>query len=156
MELYLGVALKFIVALIGIIIVIRIIGQKELAQTTPVDLVFMLILADIVGGMIHEKDFKITHIIFIIIIWGLCMWGSEKLTRKNAFERWIDGKPEIIIKNGTVNTRLMEKENLSKQELETQLRKQGVFNVKEVRLGILEIDGTISAKLYKDTDNQEK
>ncbi|WP_240758458.1 DUF421 domain-containing protein [Lysinibacillus sp. SGAir0095] len=147
--MYVGIAIKFLVALVCIVIVIRIIGQKELSQTTPIDLVFMLILADIIGGMIHGKEFNFSHIIFFVIIWGFFMWGAERLTQKKNFERWIDGKPEIIIKNGTVNSQLMKKENLTMQELETQLRKQGVFNIQEVRLGILEIDGSISVDLSR-------
>lgn len=146
MEMYVNVATKFLVALLCIVIVIRIIGQKELSQTAPIDLVFMIILADIVGGMVSDKRYNITHIIFIVVIWGLSMWGAEKLTQKKNFERWMDGKPEIIIKNGTVNSRLMKKEHLTMQELNTQLRKQGIFNIKEVSLGILEIDGNISVK----------
>lgn len=146
MEMYVNVATKFLVALLCIVIVIRIIGQKELSQTAPIDLVFMIILADIVGGMVSDKRYNITHIIFIVVIWGLSRWGAEKLTQKKNFERWMDGKPEIIIKNGTVNSRLMKKEHLTMQELNTQLRKQGIFNIKEVSLGILEIDGNISVK----------
>lgn len=154
MELYVSVAMKFLVALVCIVVIVRIIGQKELSQTTPIDLVFMIILADIVGGMVSDDRFNLTHIIFIVVIWGLSMWGAEKLTQKKAFERWIDGKPEIIIKNGIVNSRLMKKEHLTMQELNTQLRKKGVFNIEEVRLGILEIDGSISVKRYE--ENHEK
>ena len=150
MELYIGVATKFFVSIVCIVVVIRLIGQKELAQTTPTDLVFMLILADIVGGMIHEKDFKISHIIFSIALWGFFMWGAEKLAQKKAFERWIDGKPEILIQNGVVNQQLMKKQHITMQELNTQLRKQGVFNIDKVRLGILEIDGSISVDLSKE------
>ncbi|MDI7740985.1 DUF421 domain-containing protein [Lysinibacillus fusiformis] len=146
MEMYVNVAIKFLVALLCIVIVIRFIGQKELSQTAPIDLVFMIILADIVGGMVSDKRYNITQIIFIVVIWGLSMWGAEKLTQKKNFERWMDGKPEIIIKNGTVNSRLMKKEHLTMQELNTQLRKQGIFHIKEVSLGILEIDGSISVK----------
>lgn len=145
-----NIATKFLVALICIVVIIRIIGQKELSQTTPIDLVFMIILADIVGGMISDNHFNITHIIFIVILWGLFMAGAEKLTQKKNFERWIEGKPEIIIKNGAVNARLMKKEHLTMQELNTQLRKQGIFNIKEVKLGILEIDGSISVDRSKE------
>ena len=147
-----NIAAKLLVALICIVVVVRLIGQKELSQTTPIDLVFMILLADIVGGMIHGKGFKIPHVVFIVAIWGLYMWGAEKLTRKKSFERWIDGVPEIIIKNGAVNEKLMKKEHLSMQELKTQLRKQGVFNIKDVRLGILEIDGSISVKVFKEEE----
>ncbi|KGR75893.1 hypothetical protein CD33_08590 [Ureibacillus sinduriensis BLB-1 = JCM 15800] len=143
MEMYLGVAAKFLVAVVSIVIIIRMIGQKELSQTTPIDLVFIIMLGDIVGGMIHERDFKFTHIIFIVTIWGLLMWSAEKLTRKKTFERWMDGKPEVIIRNGSVNAQLMNKENLTMQELNTQLRKKGVFDIKEVKIGILEIDGSV-------------
>lgn len=150
MDLYVGVAVKFIVALILIVFVIRMIGQKELAQTTPIDLIFMLILADIVGGMIHEKDFNLSHIIFFVLLWGISMWTAEKLTGNKSIERVLDGKPEIIIRDGVLNSQLMKKQHLSKQELETQLRKHGVFDVKEVELGILEIDGSISVKMSKE------
>ncbi|MFC7685904.1 DUF421 domain-containing protein [Ureibacillus sp. GCM10028918] len=153
--MYMGVVIKFLVAVVCIVIIIRIIGQKELSQTTPIDLIFIVMLVDIVGGMIHEKDFKFTHIIFIVAVWGLVIWGAEKLTRKKTFERLIDGKPEIIIKDGTVNSQLMDKENLTMQELNTQLRKKGVFNIHEVRLGILEIDGSISVDVLKEDSKQK-
>ena len=68
MEMYVNVAIKFLVALLCIVIVIRFIGQKELSQTAPIDLVFMIILADIVGGMVSDKRHNITHIIFIVVI----------------------------------------------------------------------------------------
>ncbi|MDN4492033.1 DUF421 domain-containing protein [Ureibacillus aquaedulcis] len=154
MEMYMGVAIKFIVAVVCIVIILRIIGQKELSQTTPIDLIFIVLLVDIVGGMIHEKDFKFTHILFMVAVWGLLIWGAEKLTKKKTFERLIDGKPEIIIENGSVNSQLMKKENLTMQELNTQLRKKGVFNIEEVRVGILEIDGSISVDVSREDFKQ--
>ncbi|HWK21791.1 MAG TPA: YetF domain-containing protein [Ureibacillus sp.] len=155
MEQYISIAIKLLVSLISLVVVIRIIGQKELAQTTPIDLVFLMMLAEIVGGMVQEKKFNVGHIIFTVVFWGVFIWLAEKLSQRKKLERWIDGKPEILIQNGTVNARLMKKEHLTMQELETELRKQGVFNLKDVRLGILEIDGSISVLRSKNTKDLE-
>jgi uncharacterized membrane protein YcaP (DUF421 family) len=150
MEVYFGIGVKLLVGLICAILLIRIIGRKELAQTTPLDLIFIMMLAEIIGGMAHDQDYDVTHVIFTIFIWGFYVWISELITKHKKIERWVKGKPEVLIKDGAVNTDLMERENLTMEELQTQLREQGVFDIRKVRIAVLEISGKISIKKRRD------
>ncbi len=54
------------------------------------------------------------------------------------------GSPVIVIRKGKVITKNMEKENLTMENLNEAIRSNGLKNVSDVDLGILETDGEVS------------
>jgi len=67
-----------------------------------------------------------------------------RLDRVPRFHDLFGAPPSVIIKDGKYVTKTMEKEDVTQDEVEMAIREHGVKDLKEVQLGVLEPDGTIS------------
>jgi uncharacterized membrane protein YcaP (DUF421 family) len=149
MEFYIHTTLKLIVGLIMVVVLFRLMGRKELAQITPIDMVFVVILADLFAGMASDSDVHVGRLVFTLLVWGSLILLLERIKSQKNLHRILEGEPKIIVKDGKVNKDLLKRENMTERELKTQLRSKGIFELEEVELAILEISGYISVKRKK-------
>jgi uncharacterized membrane protein YcaP (DUF421 family) len=70
--------------------------------------------------------------------------GVSRLDRIPRFHRLLAAPPAVIIKDGEYLTDVMKREGVDQEEVETAMREHGVADLKEVQLGVLEPDGSIS------------
>ena len=74
---------------------------------------------------------------------GLATYRSKKL------EALVEGRPEILIHNGKLFTKVLEREKLTHHELNAALRAAGCACVEEAQYAVLENNGTISVQPKK-------
>jgi uncharacterized membrane protein YcaP (DUF421 family) len=140
-----GLAIKLIVGYIVLMVTTRILGRTQINQLTPFDFISALVLGEIVGGAIHEKDIGPFQIAYVVVIWGLLIYLTEIFTQKFKRTRaLLEGKPVIIIHKGKINYEDLKTSKLDINQLQILLRKKDVFSIKEVEYAILETDGTVS------------
>lgn len=139
------IILSSIVVYIFIIIAIRIFGKKELAQLSVVDLVFILLISNSVQNAMVGSDSS--------LIGGLLSAGSLFLFnhlfklvsyRFPKFTKFIEGEAIMLVYNGMVNKKNMEKAKIPMSELLEAMREHGVATVSEINLAVFEVDGNIS------------
>jgi uncharacterized membrane protein YcaP (DUF421 family) len=73
---------------------------------------------------------------------GLITFKSKRL------ENMMEGRPQLLIHEGKVFEDIMLDAKLTHQELKSALRHLGYFELKDVKLAILENNGTISVQGY--------
>lgn len=61
-----------------------------------------------------------------------------------GLSRLLEGKPTELVKNGEVVRSGLRKELMNEKEVMAALRLQGVADVREVKLALLEVDGVVS------------
>ncbi len=64
--------------------------------------------------------------------------------RSTAFKSFMEEDPVILIKDGVVDEKALNKVKITCDELEEAVREHGVGGIDEVRLAVLEVDGNIS------------
>ena len=142
---YFHMASKLIVGLIGIIIVIRLLGKKEMAQVTLLDFVYALVLGGVIKDAMYDPAVTIPRMLFVLAIWSALIYGFEKLTQKSgALRHVIKGRPATIIKEGQLMYNQMEKLNMEIEELNQLLRVEGIFSLREVNYAMLENSGQLT------------
>jgi uncharacterized membrane protein YcaP (DUF421 family) len=147
--IYAEIALKIVAGLIGLVVVTRLLGKKEMSQVTPFDFIYALVLGGILEEGIYDQQVSIWQILFAICIWGVSIYIIEVLGQKrDGMKDLLKGKPSLIICNGKLDHKLMKKNHLDLEQLRTMLRKQGVFTLREVRDLYLEPGGDISVKIH--------
>jgi uncharacterized membrane protein YcaP (DUF421 family) len=67
-----------------------------------------------------------------------------RLDRTRRFHKLFTAGPAMIIKDGKYIASVMEREGVTEDECEMAIREHGMADVKDVQLGVLEPDGTIS------------
>ena len=125
-------------------VALRIFGKREVGQFTLYDLVFILLVANALQPAITGPDNSIGGGLVLILALVLTNAGVARLDRIPRFRRLLAAPPAVIIKDGEYLTDVMKKEGVDQQEAETAMREHGVADVKDVALGVLEPDGSIS------------
>ncbi|WP_066174421.1 DUF421 domain-containing protein [Bacillus marinisedimentorum] len=145
------ITLKLVIGLIALILITRLLGKKEMAQVTPFDFVYALILGGIIEEGIYDTKTKIYHVIYAAALWAVLIYTVEKLPQKfEKIRKPLKGKTAIIIENGEIDIKEMKKAKLEMEQVRTMLRMQGVFSVSDVKYAFLEVSGQLSVMKYAD------
>lgn len=128
-----------------IVLFLRIIGKKELGQFSSVDLIFMLLISDVVeapmlGQNPTPRDGFISAITLFLIIFLFKIF-SYKSTK---FSFIFLGSPTILIKEGKLQLDNLKRTKISYEDLNEAMREKNIKKIRDVQLSILERDGNIS------------
>ena len=125
-------------------IALRLFGKREVGQFTLYDLVFILLVANALQPAITGPDSSLGGgflLIFVLVATNYLVGRLDSLPR---FHRFFTPDPTILIKDGKYVSAAMRREGVEQSEIEMAIREHGVAEVKDVQLGVLEPDGTIS------------
>ncbi|MEO8744762.1 MAG: YetF domain-containing protein [Candidatus Dormiibacterota bacterium] len=111
------------------------------------DLVFILLVANALQPAITGPDTSLVGGIILVIALVLTNALVDRLDRMPRMHRLFSAAPAVIIKDGEYLPQVMRREGVTIAEAEMSMREHGVIELKEVRLGVLEPDGTISIVL---------
>lgn len=136
---------KMIIGFTALFIVTKILGKTHIHQITPFEFISSVILGELVGNVIYDKEIKMIYMIYAVFLWGGLIYFLQLLTMKSKKLRNIfEGQPSIIIRNGKFDYKELKKNNLDISEVLGLIRQEGVFAVKEIEYGILEANGSLS------------
>ncbi len=127
------------------LLVVRLLGKKELSQITPFDLVYLLVLGGLLEESIYDDLVTVWQVLYAIGLWAVLIYIIELIVRR--FDRMrtvIKGEPSIIIKDGELDVKTLKKNKLESEQLRTMLRQQGIFSLQEVKYAVLEPSGQLS------------
>ncbi|MFC3418402.1 DUF421 domain-containing protein [Salinicoccus hispanicus] len=153
MEDMLTYVVKLTTGLIGVMIVLRLLGKKEMAQITPLDFVYALILGSVIEEALYETTMPFYEMLFALAYWGLLIFIVETFALKNErFRRITKGTPQMLISDGELDIKVMKKNMMDVDEVRELLRMQNVFSLKSVKYAILENSGRLSVIQYADQE----
>lgn len=142
---YLLIALQSTAVYLFIVLAFRLLGKKELAQLSVVDLVFILLISNSVQNAMVGSDNTLLGGLAAATGLFLINYLFKFLMRKFPdFSKAVQGEELILIYKGRVNEKNLDQSMLSKEELEAAVREHGVETIQQVDLAILEVDGNIS------------
>jgi len=142
---YASIILRSVVVYLFIVIAIRLFGKKEIAQLSVIDLVFILLISNSVqnamvgpstsleGGLIAAGSLFVVNFALKNIIY-----------RSKKAGEILQGHALMLVYEGKIMEKNLQKSRISVDELESAVREHGVKSVKDVDLAVLEIDGNIS------------
>ncbi len=143
--MYINIIIKTFVLYFFIVICYRIMGKKEVGQLSIIDLIVSILIAELAAMSIEETNRSILISVIPIALLVIIQVSLSLLTLKsNAFRKFIDGNPQVLINKGKVNFKQMQKTRYSLDDLISQLREQGIKNLDEVNYAILENNGKLS------------
>ncbi len=122
--------IRTIILYLLIILGIRLLGKRQIGELEPSELVLSLIIADLAA--VPMQDFGIPLLMGIIpILTLLCLSAIlSVLTEKNIrFRALLCSRPSIVIQDGKVLPKEMEKNHFTIDELMEELRMAGVTDL---------------------------
>lgn len=136
---------RAILLYIIVLIVMRLMGKREIGQLEPFELVISMMIADLASIPMTETGVPLTN--GIIPILGLLIMHlliSVLNMKSKTARKIICGKPSILIYRGRIDEKVLKKERFTINELQERLRGREVFNIGDVEYAILETSGEIS------------
>lgn len=136
---------RSIILYIIVLIVMRLMGKREIGQLQPFELAISIMIADLASIPMTETGIPITR--GIIPILGLLVMHLliSVINLKSLRAREIIcGKPTILIYRGKIVEEALVKERFTINELEERLRGNNVFNIGDVEYAILETSGQLT------------
>lgn len=137
--------LRAVIAFFFLVIVARILGQRAISQLRLLDFVIALVIGNIIAHPLSDeglglKGSMITTIVLVILYLG----GTLMILKWPWFRRLLASKPIILVQNGEILQKGLNKARISIDVLLEELREAKVIDVKNVALAMCEADGKIS------------
>ena len=128
-----------------LVVGLRLFGKRELAQTNTFDLIVLLTLSNTLQNAIIGDDSSLTGgVIGAISLLVLNYLVVRFLFRRAKLDRFLEGAPVLLIKDGKVQQRNLDRELITLAELTAAAHKQGLRNLEDVERGVLEMGGSVT------------
>ena len=152
MNEYLIVGLKTVLFLIIILVIIRIMGKRELGELNVFDIIISFMISELFSNAISNPNSSIFLAIFpIIIIFLVQVSISFVVLKFQKIRSLIESEPTIIINNGKIDYKEMKKQRYNTSDLLLQVREKSIEDLNDINYAILEINGSLSIFTKKDS-----
>ena len=136
---------RAIVLYVIVLIVMRLMGKREIGQLQPFELAISIMIADLASTPMTEIGIPLTN--GIVPILGLLVMHLSISTlniKSIKLREIICGKPRILIYRGKIDEIALRKERLTVNELQEKLRSKDIATLGEVEYAILETSGEVT------------
>ena len=149
--------LRPVIVYLVLVIFLRIFGKRELAQLNPFDLVVLLSLSNTVQNAIIGDDNSVSGgVIGAFALLAINYVLARVLFKTPKLNTLLEGSKTVLIKDGMCIPAAMEKEVLTHEELTSVLNKNGFTDYADVRLCVLEPNGTFYVEGISPTDDDRQ
>ena len=136
---------RAVVVYVFLIVILRVTGRRQVGQLAPFDLVLLLVLSNAVQNSMNGGDNSLLGGLVSAATLVALNWVVGVLTyRSKRLEALIEGRPQVLIHNGSLFEDVMRNARLTHHELNAALRRGGCATVEDVHTAILENNGSIS------------
>ncbi len=126
-------------------LVLRALGKRELGELTAFELVLLFIIGDLVQQSITQNDTSVTAAILAIsTIALLIVIQSFSIFRWKALRPVIEGTPVVLVYEGRVMEPPLRRERMTVDDLKEAARAQGIADLADIKIAILENEGKVS------------
>lgn len=130
-------------------ILLRLAGRKSISQMTISQTVIMVGIGSLLIQPIAGEDIWDTLLVGFIFVLTLILMEYIQVKR-NIFEKALSGKGKVLIKQGVLQEDNLKKCRLTVDQLEMNLRLQGVERIEDVEWAILEVSGRVAILLKEE------
>lgn len=128
-----------------LLLVMRLMGKRQLGELEMTDLVITLLLSEIATVALTDPTKSLWHTIIpvtaLALLEMLASWLALKLPR---LKQLLSPKPAILIHNGKIDRKQMQKARITLDELMCELRQKDIPDICQVQYAIMESSGKIS------------
>jgi len=140
--------LRPLVVYLFLLVAFRIAGKRELGQITPFDLVVLLTISNVLQNAMIGSDNSLSG----GLVGALTLLTANGILARLAFRypffaQLIEEKPTLLIEDGRVLTRNLQREVMTEDELERAIRKHGfdpATDLPRIKRALLEADGSVT------------
>jgi len=138
-----------------LLVALRLAGKREIGQMATFDLVVILLVSNAVQNAMVGSDVSVTG---GLIAAGALIGANYGVATARERLVWlreaVEGTPTILVSNGRLIQQNMRREGIDEEDVQMAIREHGIDDVHEVRLAVLETDGSISVVQMDDSSHK--
>lgn len=149
----LEIILRSLFMFVLILVMLRISGRRGVRQLTLFEVAIILGLGSAAGDPMFQDDFPLAHAVMVfitvILFYKLITWLAARFDFVNHL---LEGEIFIIVRDGEFAVTSENKTTFTKMEFFSELRNASIEHLGQVRMAVLEIDGSLSVLRYADDE----
>ena len=140
---------RTIVLYLILILVIRLMGKRQIGQMEPAEFVVTMLVANLAAIPMQDGGIPIfSGAVPIFTVLGVELVLSAISLKSSKIRKLLCGKPVILIENGKVLQQNLKSTRITLDELSGHLREKDVLDIRTVQYAILETNGNLSVFPY--------
>lgn len=151
------IIIRSVILYLLIVVSLRLMGKKQLAQLQPSELVTTILISNIATLSLEDSTVPMIYgVIPILMIVCLDVFMSFIMLKNSRIRRLVAGTPQIIISDGVIDRKVMKHLRYSVDELIEAMRECMIFDISEVQFAIVETTGKINfyqKSKYRNVEN---
>ena len=139
------VIINSFVSFLFLFIVSKLLGKKQIAQLEFIDYAVGISLGSIAAEWATATDEPFYHYVIAMLFYFLLALSIALIGRKTSFlKRIFKGKPVMLIYEGKIVYKGLQKSKIDVNDLLSMLREKGFFDVTNVAYAVFETSGKLS------------
>lgn len=136
---------RTVIMFLVILISLRLLGKRGVKQLSVFELGVIIGLGSAAGDpMFYKEVGLLTGLTVFLVVMSLYRLVTILINRSESFEKFVEGKPTVIIRRGKLLLYRFEREPIATDELFSELRLGNISHLGQVREAIIEPNGRIS------------
>lgn len=138
------IVLRALVVFIFLWGITRLVGRATLGELSSFELILFVCMGDLIAQGVTQQDYSITGALLAVGTMALLTIAMAVVNARWGPSRITHGVPVVIVADGEPVLEMMRQERLSYRDLIAAARGEGMADLTEVRLAVLETNGQIS------------
>ncbi len=140
-----NLAIRCVVIYFVLLVGLRLTGKREVGQFTLFDLVLLLLVANAVQPAMTGPDSSLLGgVIIVVVLLTINVLVGQLRLRDPRVHALLGGHPTVLVQEGNWIEAALAHEGVEREECLMAFREHGIDDVAEVKLAVLEVDGSIS------------
>lgn len=137
--------LRAVVVYVVLLALVRLTGKRAVAQTTPFDMILLVLLGTAVQNSLIGQDMSLLGgLLLAATLIGLNHAVGFATARIKGLHALVEGEPVLLARNGEVFERVLRRQNLCPADFEEAMRRHGIRERSEIECAWLESDGRVT------------
>ena len=139
------VVIRCIVAMTTLFFMTKLLGKKQVSELSLFDYVVGISIGNFASEMAINLEAEFFNSMLAIIVFGILAYFISILTIKSLkLRKFFVGTPTVLMENSKLIYKNMKKSMIDVNDLLSQAREMGYFDLSEIEFAILEANGKIS------------
>jgi uncharacterized membrane protein YcaP (DUF421 family) len=139
------IVLRASVVFVIVLVVLRVLRKRSLGEMSPLQMVILIVIGDLVQQGVTQEDYSMTGVLLAVGTFAFWVTVLDWVTwRFRSTRRLVEGVPLVLIEDGVPVPETLKLELIPWEEVLEQARRDGIDDIRRVRLGVLETSGKMS------------
>jgi uncharacterized membrane protein YcaP (DUF421 family) len=139
------IILRTAIVYLFLVLILRVTGKREVGQMSILELIVVLIISDAVqNSMVGENTSLWGGLVAVVTLFVADQLLKLASDRSRRVRKVVEGEPRLLVRDGRVLTKALGEEGVDVEDVRAAARGAGVARLEDVRLAVLETDGSVS------------